>query len=217
MAGNDAATPQTMDGSAPEQLRIPSEDASITAVEFPGFVRNPDRAMQMLGGEKAIAEACEGGGYLKLSFRPEEPTCHPVFGDSKPTSRTLLLRVSKPRSAPADEPAECQIVGRITATCRFRSLADFQYLPVDTTYATRDYSQTPESNLPEKAEPSGAVDPLMCLPPLFARVDVPFDYDYRQYRYAGELHASNSCFSPSLEAATLDALQVPRAWALPLL
>jgi general transcription factor 3C polypeptide 5 (transcription factor C subunit 1) len=186
MAAKDEGPAEAMDSSAPQQLRIPSEHAStITAVEFPGFVRNPRRAMQMLGGEKAIAEACEGGGYLKLSFRPEEPSCHPVFGDSKPTSRTLLLRVSKHKAAPAEEPAKCQIVGKIISTCRFRSLADFQYLPVDTTYATRDYSPTPESNLPEKAEPSGVVEPLMCLPPLFSRVDVPFDYDYRQYRYAG--------------------------------
>jgi len=53
--------------------------------------------------------------------------------------------------------------------------------------STRDYSTAPDINLPEKAEPSGVAEPLLCLPPLFSRSDEPFDYGYQQHMNKGRL------------------------------
>ena len=39
----------------------------------------------------------------------------------------------------------------------------------------------PPSHYPP--EPSGVPEPLLILPPTFARTDVPFEYGYRQYKY----------------------------------
>lgn len=50
-------------------VRVPQTTA--IAIEYPGYIRNVDRALQTLGGEAAIAEASSSAdGYLRLRFRP---------------------------------------------------------------------------------------------------------------------------------------------------
>mmetsp|Transcript_21559 Transcript_21559/g.56203 ORF Transcript_21559/g.56203 Transcript_21559/m.56203 type:complete len:483 (-) Transcript_21559:454-1902(-) len=170
-------------------IRANIGQSMFTAVEFPGYVRNTQKALSMIGGTPAVAALGENG-FLRLSFRPEDPLAHPIFGD-KQHSRAVLLRVSRPRVRPGASPEEAaaatdaaptvKVVGTVGSVVRFNGLADFQYLPVDTTFSTRDYSCAPSVNLPENAEPSGVAEPLLCLPPLFSRSDEPFDYNYQQH------------------------------------
>ena len=133
----------------------------IIAIEFPGYVRNVDRATRMLGGLDGITAAVNtigDKGLMRVSFRPDDPTCHPLIGDQQPV-RGLLLRISR-KKAPVSageeggsgavhaaasggagvghaEPAAAaraprvEIVGAVTTTFRFPGLADYQYLPVD--------------------------------------------------------------------------------------
>ncbi|KAL6758988.1 RNA polymerase III transcription factor IIIC subunit-domain-containing protein [Haematococcus lacustris] len=156
-------------------------DTALATVQYPGNVRNVQAAIKTLGGESAIGNATAERSFLQLSFRPDEPLCHPIIGDYKP-AKSLVLRISRRKGSNPDEPASCQVVGRVGSTFRFVGLADYQYVPLDTHYATRDYSNTPPTNLPEKAEPTGVAEPLLLLPPTFSRSDQPFDYGYRQHR-----------------------------------
>lgn len=186
-AGPDGAAPaaaaQQEDGALGCEQALPA--TSFIAVEYPGIVRNAQKALVTLGGEEAVASA---GTYLKLALRPGEPLAHPIFGDRQ-NCKALLLRISRKRGAEGSGNGEApagtsaQIVGRIGSAFTFTGLADFQYLPTDSTYTTRDYSLSPAGNLPAKAEPTGVVEPLLCVPPMFSRSDVPFDYAYRQQQH----------------------------------
>lgn len=43
----------------------------------------------------------------------------------------------------------------------------------------------PPTNLPERAEPTGVAEPLLCPPLIFSRSDEPFEYGYRQLTNLG--------------------------------
>jgi len=128
----------------------------IVAIEFPGYVRNVDRATRMLGGVEGIAAAMntagsnpgQGGGLMRVSFRPDDPTCHPLIGRQRPVAG-LLLRISRKRPdacvdgaggpVPAPHAGEedgqrrvaAEVVASVSTSFRFNGLADFQYLPHD--------------------------------------------------------------------------------------
>jgi general transcription factor 3C polypeptide 5 (transcription factor C subunit 1) len=134
------------------------------AVEFPGYVRNVDRATRMLGGLEGVAAAVnsrhQAGGFLRVSFRPDDPTCHPLIGEHLP-ARGLLLRISRKRVAVGDvgtaaaaagggahaaapEPPTVQLVATVSSTFRFSGLADYQFLPVDPSAALRNQHVDPD-------------------------------------------------------------------------
>lgn len=182
--------------------------AQFAALEYPGYVRNVPRALQTLGGEQAVQAAlmAGSGAYLKLNFRPQEPTSHPIFGDKHETSQ-LLVRISrkKVRRGASEQPPKVEIVGRVTTSIRFGGLADFAYLPVDNGNNSRDYSRTPEINHPDKAEPSALHEPLLIIPPLFSKVDVPMEYGFKQYpvHAQGQYHARNGLACEPMQASSV--------------
>lgn len=156
------------------------------ALEYPGYIRNVKKAIYSLGGEEGLAAAGDSdGGFIKLSFRPDEPMSHPIYGERQPHS-ALLLRISRPKGQPDQDP-KLQIVGTVSSAVCFHGLADYQYLPIGSSHTTRDYSNSPAANMPERAEPSGVAEPLLCVPPLFSKNDVPFDYAYKQHQHKSGL------------------------------
>lgn len=159
----------------PESDQLPVDQAvvsvipassRIVAIEFPGYVRNVDLATRMLGGVEGVAAAMNTtgstlnpGGLMRVSFRPDDPTCHPLIGDQQPVTG-LLLRISRPRTNAADVPTKtagscgrpaapssaphvdidqpqapslitAKVVAAVSTTFRFTGLADYQYLPHD--------------------------------------------------------------------------------------
>nr|CAD1827595.1 unnamed protein product [Ananas comosus var. bracteatus] len=65
---------------------------------LPGLPLLPSRAVQALGGLSEIAKVRSSeSGNLELRFRPEDPYCHPAFGELRP-SASLLLRISKTKN-----------------------------------------------------------------------------------------------------------------------
>ncbi|KAJ1627878.1 hypothetical protein T492DRAFT_595314, partial [Pavlovales sp. CCMP2436] len=71
--------------------RLPAEEA--LCVEYPGFVRDTERALETLGGLDAIALARhDDSTLLQLRLRPDDPYAHPIFGETVLTA-ALLLRV----------------------------------------------------------------------------------------------------------------------------
>ncbi|GAX75079.1 hypothetical protein CEUSTIGMA_g2523.t1 [Chlamydomonas eustigma] len=199
----------TVESLLEEDLRAKVPSAIITSVEFPGYVRNVDRAIQMLGGLTNIAASLNNGSqnnFLRLHYRPEDTLSHPLIGDQHAT-QGLLLRISKTKSplksvpanyeaknsAHSDEtsPLKLRIVSRVQRTFKFNGLADYQYLPLDPKAHQRGQGSEdsassmplPPENLVATAEPSGRSEPLFVIPPLFAKTDVPMDYGYRQFKY----------------------------------
>jgi hypothetical protein len=83
---------------APQHLVVPSSEA--VAVEYPAFVRNPQRALQTLGGLEAVAAAVASKKrypVLPLRFRPEDRFCHALFGEREAGRTRFLLRLAKPK------------------------------------------------------------------------------------------------------------------------
>jgi len=87
------------------------------------------------------------GARLELRFRPEDPYCHPAFGQSR-ASTGLLLRLSKRKGAAAP----CaEVVARVRTAYHFEGMADFQHVvPVhaaQTRKRKRSDSQNDNENL----------------------------------------------------------------------
>uniref|UniRef100_A0A452ZT21 Transcription factor IIIC subunit Tfc1/Sfc1 triple barrel domain-containing protein n=1 Tax=Aegilops tauschii subsp. strangulata TaxID=200361 RepID=A0A452ZT21_AEGTS len=81
------------------------------AVHYPGYPSSPARATHTLGGLPAIAKS-----RLELRFRPEDPDCHPTFGEPR-ASTGLLLRLSRPKGGSA--PPRAEVVARVRTAYHF--------------------------------------------------------------------------------------------------
>ncbi|KAF9896888.1 tau 95 subunit of transcription factor TFIIIC, partial [Lobosporangium transversale] len=127
-------------------------ERKIFSIEFPGHVQNLDKAIEALGGEKAITNAYHGGAPLDLRYRTKDPFSIPIHGQTISTGNFLLKatrrykvkcqpgskRTLPPYRAPTeadvpyneDEEPEYsfEIVGSIPKTTRFAGLADFQHI-----------------------------------------------------------------------------------------
>ncbi len=82
--------------------------------------------------KKALSQAAT---YLPLHLRPEDPLCHPVFGEKKP-AKGLLLKVSRKATDEGfsnndDLDIEATVVARIDTVVQFSGMADFQYVSHD--------------------------------------------------------------------------------------
>ncbi|KAK6498757.1 tau 95 subunit of transcription factor TFIIIC [Arthrobotrys musiformis] len=129
------------------------QDRKLLAVEHPAVIlNNTDRAVRMLGGGKAVAQAfkpnpeniSEPNG-LELRFRPGDALAPPIQGKPART-RAMLLKITvpkgkgpNPRPAPGQEQDipgilkgldgkfTSEVVGWVDHTIRFRDMADYQW------------------------------------------------------------------------------------------
>lgn len=161
--------------------RVP--DAEVLCVEYPGFVRDQERAIETLGGLASIARAKhDESALLQLRLRPADPHSHPIFGE-KVAAVALLLRVRRPRTQPPSalgaappalaEPASAAtatVVARVTQAVRFRGLADFQYL------VRGQRTAREELDLAASVSASAAESDLDIPPTLFSPVDLVQEY-----------------------------------------
>ncbi|XP_031383481.1 general transcription factor 3C polypeptide 5-like isoform X2 [Punica granatum] len=70
--------------------------AETFAVHFPGYPSSLSRAVETLGGSEGIVKArSSSSNQLELRFRPEDPYCHPTFGELRCCENTFLLKISK--------------------------------------------------------------------------------------------------------------------------
>ncbi|TFK27098.1 hypothetical protein FA15DRAFT_587283 [Coprinopsis marcescibilis] len=129
--------PQVKSNRAPEH---PLPQQQFYSIEYPGYVKEASvpTVIHNLGGRVRIDRAFKRmapktDSLLELSFNPENPFSHPIPGDVVNTNN-LLLKVTRRRRKLPNEDGEigeykAEVVGVITKTARFRSMADFQYLP----------------------------------------------------------------------------------------
>ncbi|KAF3088202.1 tau 95 subunit of transcription factor TFIIIC [Orbilia oligospora] len=145
-------------------------DKQLLAVEHPAVIlNNSDRAVRMLGGGKAVAQAfkpnleniSEPNG-LELRFRPGDALAPPVQGKPART-RAMVLKITvpkgkgpNPRPPPGEEPDipkilkdlngkfTSEVVGWVDHTIRFRDMADYQW-----NTRSSDWARNVEENLME--------------------------------------------------------------------
>ncbi|KQJ82009.1 general transcription factor 3C polypeptide 5 [Brachypodium distachyon] len=151
--------------------------AEAFAVHYPGYPSSPARAAHTLGGLPTIAKVRSSKSRLELRFRPEDPYCHPAFGEPR-ASTGLLLRLSRPKGD--DAPPRAEVVARVRNAYYFEGMADFQHVvPVQAANVRkRNRPDCPSSKDDLGRDKVGDLetddeDAMMLIPPLFSIKDSP--------------------------------------------
>ncbi|CAD7701658.1 unnamed protein product [Ostreobium quekettii] len=89
------------------EVAIP--ESLSTCAEYPALVQNVPEALRTIGGEGGVSRAASSGGrgrraFLSLRWRPDDPMCHPIYGE-RHGNTGLLLRVARRRASAAGGPA----------------------------------------------------------------------------------------------------------------
>ncbi|EIE20604.1 hypothetical protein COCSUDRAFT_57748 [Coccomyxa subellipsoidea C-169] len=153
---------------------IPEKNALL--VEYPGYVKDSDAAIQTLGGLEAISATADGSSpVMSLHLRPGDPLSHPLSG-YKQSTRGLLLRISRNAGAATDseEELKAEVMAHVKFAVRFPGLADFQYVSCDPRPLHEQVAQ-------QEGPPGLETEPMLFPPPLFTKQDLPMDYAFRSY------------------------------------
>ncbi|XP_075213058.1 general transcription factor IIIC subunit l(2)37Cd [Lycorma delicatula] len=117
-----------------------------TCVVYPGVVNDEEKMLATLGGLESISVVCsKPNRRLELRFRPDDVYCRSACGDRQKTVSFLLkVKVKRKKNPEVSNPANlktgsennviCEpiVMGRVETTFNFRTLCDFQYLPMQT-------------------------------------------------------------------------------------
>lgn len=176
-----------------------SEIKNIVSVEYPGIVNDVDKALETLGGLSNIEKTyVQGTDRLELRFRPGDVYCHGVLGDKTSVNNIVVKFIRKKITKPNGEvvyKTEAKILGVIFTSYQYKTLCDFQYLPmkrIDKFDADRadqaksaKYESIVEEAIPMEAFQTGGQTtfkpdaPLMVVPTIFSRFDTPGDYLFK--------------------------------------
>ncbi|KAK4511326.1 uncharacterized protein ATC70_012541 [Mucor velutinosus] len=181
-----------MSGHEPSPL-IPIEKKKFLCVEYPGYVKKPERAIKTLGGESALSEALSNNWQVQLRYRAKDIFSHPINGDVLDSCKLLVKvtrRVKRSKKTGEvvedDSPWQHQVVGTVEKTVRFRALADFQYIvPKDdkirqlkTAISGGDVETIMNYKIPVDDDDFENLRNIP--PPVFTTVETPFNYSYKQ-------------------------------------
>jgi SWI/SNF-related matrix-associated actin-dependent regulator 1 of chromatin subfamily A len=96
------------------EAEVTVPEGGLVAIEYPGYVRNVDRALETFGGARGLgamlgagttSAAADGNSAppparLMLRLRPADALSHPLTSDAPDTGRrALLLRIARPAGA----------------------------------------------------------------------------------------------------------------------
>jgi hypothetical protein len=186
--------PNFQDATGPVSLQIPRDAPRLFIVEYPGFVKNKDRALETLGGLEGIARQLqEDASLLPLRFRPEDPYSHTIHAERSKTNRVVVKLVRRRRAHQQGEGASsagsvsgssglasgyevtAQVVGRADTVYRWVALMECSMGAVKAKRSSRVCScMMPSSMIPEpvtdcQLPPAGLIHP---------RFSTPADYQY---------------------------------------
>nr|XP_022327588.1 general transcription factor 3C polypeptide 5-like isoform X1 [Crassostrea virginica]XP_022327589.1 general transcription factor 3C polypeptide 5-like isoform X1 [Crassostrea virginica]XP_022327590.1 general transcription factor 3C polypeptide 5-like isoform X1 [Crassostrea virginica]XP_022327591.1 general transcription factor 3C polypeptide 5-like isoform X2 [Crassostrea virginica] len=111
-----------------------NKDRQFVGIEYPGIVKNVDKALATLGGIENIEQVyAKANKRVDLHFQPGNLFCKPAFAE-RTTSTCLLMKVKRRRRKGEKSWENCQfkveVLGSIETMYTFNSMADFQYLPI---------------------------------------------------------------------------------------
>lgn len=158
--------------------------AEAVLVEYPGYVRDIRAVERSLGGSDSLAAAiASSNNVIQMRFRPEDPTCHPIYGERHPTNG-LLLKITRQAAGPGNTDVSAEVVARVQSKFTFSGMADYQYLPLDPS-ASGTASCTTAGPYGEETQP------LLIVPPLFTKTDMPLDYAFKQFKASDKSGAAH--------------------------
>lgn len=161
---------------------------NITGILFPGIVKNDERALKCLGGERVISEVhSEPAKRLGLSFHPENQFAKQTFANcTKACGILLKVRVKRKRTntGKASEVVSTNVMGRVNIMYLFDSLIDFQYLPVEKDENNK-LRCIIDDIVPKEMSEKWILQPApsFFVPPNFTRLDKPLEYMYMDRRF----------------------------------
>ncbi|PWW72505.1 hypothetical protein C7212DRAFT_226827 [Tuber magnatum] len=176
----------------------------IISIEHPAIIRNVDKAIETLGGARALKKLSEtnASSGLDLRFRPEDIMQPPIQSKIVETNNILLkIRIPKRKRAPGEGPDERSVldklrdaggeytietVGTIARTVRFRDMANYQFNTADMEIVQRvraelgglEYEKIKNFDIPTSRGLSD-LHPILP-PPLFSNTTMQHNYHYRQ-------------------------------------
>lgn len=164
----------------------------LLCVEYPGVVVNAGAMLTTLNGIAAIEHTYNNpNDRLELKFRPEDQYSHPTYADRVSTN-SLFIKFIRRKKKDGRVEFEAKLMGVVDTCYRFKSMADFQYLPMTRgklTDGSVGYMSIVDKLIPKEpfnVETSDVSDrrfeasaPLLILPTLFSRFDSPMEYYFR--------------------------------------
>ncbi|PAV72231.1 hypothetical protein WR25_00054 [Diploscapter pachys] len=106
----------------------------IVIVQYPGIVRNVDKALQTLGGVEKMSQAHRTKVTMELKHTPENPYTSRCFSNvidaMKVTSGTVRMAIKVRRKKNDKSCVKIDCIGLVTHVYRFDDMCDFQYLPL---------------------------------------------------------------------------------------
>ncbi|KAG7672279.1 hypothetical protein Ndes2526B_g06727 [Nannochloris sp. 'desiccata'] len=192
-------------------LTVPLPDqpgACNFIVEFPGYIKNEDRALATFGGLDGLASQRQNHPKtLQLRLRPGDPSCHPLISDDAKSTTVLVLKLTrsfhpygkdgleKMQTDNLDEDSDednineehdrdgvkAEIVAVADKTYAFSAPADFQYAGQDR--RPIEVQWVARADRVEDDPEFLPKQPLLCTPSMFA-VEPAVDYAFKQYKAA---------------------------------
>ncbi len=165
----------------------------LVCIEYPGIVENVSSMLQTLNGINGIENTYNNeSDRLELRFRPEDLYSHSTFGDRNP-SNSLFVKFIRRKKSDGSYEYDAKIIGFVETCYQFKSLADFQYLPMSKTDEEMSnkcqYKSIIDELIPKDPFNVEVSDfsqrkfdgkaPLFVIPTIFSRFDSPIDYFYR--------------------------------------
>ncbi|ETN76095.1 hypothetical protein NECAME_11920 [Necator americanus] len=167
--------------------RPPQEptQADLIVIQYPGIVKNLDRALETLGGLSRISQSHFSGHALELRHTPENPYTSASISEKKSdvnvTSGTLRVVMEIRRKKKKPDVIETKFLGLVNYLYTFDTICDFQYLPLkkreeDDAFddlLPRLIPQDLPTALWERPDPSPDYTPLYLPPFQFSRYNTP--------------------------------------------
>ncbi|TGZ83100.1 hypothetical protein EX30DRAFT_317083 [Ascodesmis nigricans] len=203
---NPSAAPPPAKSSLSLTPWTPVPDKRLITVEHPAIIRNVDRGMETVGGEKALKKlaSTRGESGLQLRFRPDDLMRPTIPSRTVPTNN-LLVRVRIPKKknlSPVEAEKEkeksllqklresegkhkLEVVGMIEQTVRFRDMANFQYNHRDNPHVQKMRDTIFKGNYEDISKfkvssESGVSRVESVVPPFMSITPIPHAYYYRQ-------------------------------------
>ncbi|XP_060572664.1 general transcription factor 3C polypeptide 5-like [Ruditapes philippinarum] len=153
-------------------------------VEHPALVQNHEKALSTIGGVKNLEKIYSDPiKRLPLQWRPEDIYCKATYGDRTNVSNLLMKVTRRRRKSDGHEEYKVEILGRVYTTYKFQAMVDYQYLPMKTNKDGSHesiYEEVRMNKLVPRKEYMNADVPLFIPPVMFARVDRPCEFHYKQ-------------------------------------